>query len=73
MNNIRELIIQRVFLKPLGPLRGLFVARPIGFVFSSSSVFLPFYMKKPFSLAAGKKKKKNKIQGSLSGHCLLHL
>lgn len=56
MNNIRELIIQRVFLKPLSPLRGLFAACPIGFVFSSLAVFWPFYMKKSFCLAVGEKK-----------------
>lgn len=47
MNNIRELIIQRVFLKALGLLRGLFLACPIGFFFSSSSGFRPFKLGSP--------------------------
>lgn len=42
MNNIRELIIQRVFLKPLGPLRGIFAAHGTGFVLSSSIFLVPF-------------------------------
>lgn len=32
MNNIRELIIQRVFLKPLGPLRGICAAQVLSYI-----------------------------------------
>lgn len=42
MNNIRELIIQRVFLKQLGLLGGLFAACPIGFFLSSACFFFFF-------------------------------
>lgn len=74
--NMKELIIQGVFLKPLGPLRGIFATCCTGFVLSSSAFFGPIYMRKPFSFAV--KGEKIHIQdphlpGSVIGHCLLYL
>lgn len=59
MNNIRELIIQRVFLKQLGLLGGLFAACPIGFFLSSACFFFFFFPdhvnEEAFVFSSGKK------------------
>lgn len=76
MDNIRELIIQRVFLKPLGPLRGICAAHCTGFVlYSSDFCSLLHEETLVFCCKVGKIYIQDPphLLGSLSDHYLLYL
>jgi len=76
MNNIRELIIQRVFLNQLGPLKGL-CGMSYRICFFFFTCFFTILREEAFLFSSGKKGEKNNPSphppASLSGHCLLHL